>query len=100
MLNCPAPLGRPCYSLGCPVHHGLAWTFVPVRPVRVSALVYPDHDIHEEELDERVHRRDGEPIFVEALRGDPGRYFVHDGRHRAIRAARRGVDIISARVIE
>lgn len=99
MRSCPAPLGRPCYALGCPVHHGAAWAFVPVRAVRVDALVWPDHDLQDDHLGTEAHPRDHEPILVEALTGDPGRYFVHDGRHRSIRAQRRGTDIISARVL-
>lgn len=97
---CPTPLGRVCYAHGCPTHRGLGWSLLPVRAVRIVALVWPDHDLDEAHLGAEFHPRDGEPIHVEALTGDPGRYFVHDGRHRAIRARNRGQDIIPARVID
>lgn len=76
------------------------WNAIPPRAVRVAALVWPDHDLDPDHLQPGRHPRDGEPIRVEALRGDPGRYFVHDGRHRAIRARNRGQDLMAAHVLD
>lgn len=75
------------------------WRELPVRFVPVAALVWPDHDIHADEL-VSPHPRDGEPVCVEALRADPGRFFIHDGRHRVLRAIGRGDAMVAAHVFE
>lgn len=100
MTGCPSPLGRVCYAVWCPVHRGRPWELIEARVVSVECLVWPDHDLDPRHTAPGPHPRDDEPIYVEALRGDPGRYFVHDGRSRAIRARAHGHEYILARVID
>lgn len=65
--------------------------------IPLDLLVWPCHDIDPDHLcltdDPSVPLSDG-PIDVERLRD--GHYFVHDGRHRVIRAKLRGESEIDA----
>lgn len=73
------------------------WGNLPVRAIPVDRCVYPCHD-----LDPAHHHpvvgalvRQG-PIHVQEL--VDGSFFVHDGRHRLIRATHLGETTIPARV--
>jgi hypothetical protein len=74
------------------------WTNRPVTAVPLHLLVWPCHDIDPG----HVHPQPGTvtstgPIHVEQL--IDGHYFIHDGRHRAIRAGLNGEATIPARVL-
>lgn len=59
-------------------------------------LVFPCHGIMLEELEEPERKRaiDDIPINVEEL--ITGHYFIHDGRHRTLRAiARRDIEMVA-----
>lgn len=72
---------------------------LPRAMVRLDELVFPAHHIDEEHLaDPEIKRTiDKEPIFVEQLIDD--HWFIHDGRHRALRAMARGEEEIEAYVL-
>lgn len=73
------------------------WAALPVETVPVDRLVWPCHDIdpaHTHSVSDRPVAEG--PIHVEQLMD--GSLFVHDGRHRAIRATLRGDRSILARV--
>ncbi len=72
-----------------------------LRPVPVARLTWPCHDLdpshHHPEADSDLVLETG-PLRVEELAD--GSLFVHDGRHRAIRAQARGDDFVLAYVLE
>lgn len=76
----------------------MRWTDLPVTPVPIADLVWPCHDIDPA----HTHPEPGAavsdgPIHVERLA--TGHLFIHDGRHRAIRARLAGHRVIDARVL-
>jgi hypothetical protein len=72
------------------------WEPVPVTEVPVHLLVWPCHHIDPAHLHADVGTRTG-PIHCEELLD--GSLFIHDGRHRTIRAMRQGRVTIEAKVI-
>lgn len=74
------------------------WERLPLADVPVNRLVWPCHDI------DPAHVHPGPatvtsagPIHVELLAD--GHWFIHDGRHRAIRAHLAGQATITARTL-
>lgn len=73
------------------------WSTLPISMVEVARCVFPCHD-----LDPAHHHPDdgrtltAGPIRLERL--VDGSLFVHDGRHRLIRAEAAGERLIAARV--
>jgi hypothetical protein len=77
------------------------WDALPVTEVPVALLVYPCHDIDPGHIHPAPDFPvSSGPIHVERLTGGQGDLFIHDGRHRAIRAIRSGQRTIPARVLE
>lgn len=74
------------------------WPALPISPIPIDRLVWPCHDINPDHLHEvgDVPLSTG-PIHVERL--TDGSYFIHDGRHRAIRAQQTGAATIHAHVL-
>lgn len=75
------------------------FTRLPTRLVPLRDLRWGDHGINKDHLSEpHLHRVIDElPIWVESLVS--GHFFVHDGRHRCIRALARGEHEILAFVL-
>jgi hypothetical protein len=74
------------------------WSSLPLTDVPVDRLVWPCHDLDPA----HVHALPGVelssgPIHVQML--IDGSAFIHDGRHRAVRAALRGDATIPAHVL-
>lgn len=74
------------------------WSSLPLEDVPLERLVWPCHDISPD----HVHALPGVelsagPIHVQAL--VDGSWFIHDGRHRALRAALAGLTHLPARVL-
>lgn len=67
------------------------FTALPLRLVSLRDLRWPDHHISKDDLSEPHLRReiDDEPVWVEQLISGQ-HFFVHDGRHRILRALARG----------
>lgn len=72
------------------------WAALPARIINVNDLVWPCHDIDPDHL--HADTPDLGPLHVERLAD--GSLFVHDGRHRAIRAINAGHISVLAKVIE
>jgi len=73
------------------------WHNLPTRRIPLDLLVWPCHDINPA----HAHGTTTDalttgPIHVEHLLD--GHYFIHDGRHRAIRAGLAGQTHIDARI--
>lgn len=73
------------------------WHEHPIQPLPINRLVWPCHDINPD----HVHPHDGRqlttgPIHVQQLLD--GSLYIHDGRHRAIRAQLRGDTHIDGRI--
>jgi hypothetical protein len=68
----------------------------PLQWIDIKDCVWPDHDLNKDHLGEPERRRDNDndPIFVEQL--VTGHWFIHDGRHRLLRARARGEHQIQA----
>lgn len=67
----------------------------------MALLVYPCHDIDPHHVHPAPDAPvSSGPIHVERLTGGAGDLFIHDGRHRAIRAKLAGLETIPARVLE
>jgi hypothetical protein len=66
------------------------FTTYPLLWIDIKDCVWPDHDLCEEHLAEPERRRENDdfPIYVEQL--VTGDWFIHDGRHRLLRARARG----------
>ena len=73
------------------------WHWVPTVTVPVDMLTWPCHDLDPGHMHEDGQDLTDGPILVERLVS--GHYFIHDGRHRAIRAQRAGEPFIKAKVI-
>lgn len=74
------------------------WSALPISDVPIDRLVWPCHDLdpaHTHPLPDAAVTQG--PICVEEL--VEGSFFVHDGRHRAIRAQLGGETSIAARVL-
>jgi len=72
---------------------------LPIRLVSLHDLRWGDNGISKDHLGEPERRReiDDEPIWVEQLVS--GHLFVHDGRHRCLRAIARGEHEIYAHAL-
>ena len=74
-----------------------AWHTLPIQSAPLDRIVYPCHDINPLHLHEDTGLPlTAGPIHLERLLD--GSLFVHDGRHRAIRALTRGDTTIPARI--
>lgn len=73
------------------------WAALPIENVPLGRLVWPCHDIDPAHLHPAPdqHVSSG-PIHVQAL--VDGSWFVHDGRHRALRAQLAGATHLPAHV--
>jgi len=72
------------------------WTSLPIQPVPVERIVFPCHDLDPDHVHGIAPDLTTGPIHLQQLLD--GDYFVHDGRHRTLRARLRGDTHIEARV--
>ena len=73
------------------------WHALPTTPVPLNQVVFPCHDLdpaHVHPVSDLVLSTG--PIHVQALLD--GSFFIHDGRHRALRAQHDGRTHIDARI--
>jgi hypothetical protein len=73
------------------------WAALPIQHIPLDRIVFPCHDLDPD----HVHAIDGlalssGPIHLEQLLD--GSLFVHDGRHRVLRAQHAGDATIPARI--
>lgn len=78
----------------------LDWTAIPVTDEPLTAFTWPDHDLQAEHLTAPEQRRPIDLLPVHAEQLVDGSLYVHDGRHRILRALARGDVTIQARVHE
>lgn len=73
------------------------WAALPIQHIPLATVVWPCHDIDPDHVHsvEGVELSTG-PIHLEQLLD--GSHFVHDGRHRVIRAQHAGHTHIPARI--
>jgi hypothetical protein len=73
------------------------WEAIPKETILVADLVFPLHDIDPQFIwPAQGVRLENGPIRVERL--NTGQFFIHNGRHRAIRAMLAGDLTIEAKV--
>lgn len=74
------------------------WPAIPIVDAPIDRLVWPCHDISPDHL----HPLPGQPLTTGPIHLEQladGSLFIHDGRHRAIRARLAGEQAISARIL-
>lgn len=76
------------------------WTSLPVTVERLDTFTWPDHDLQAEHLERPHEARPADALPVHAEQLVDGSLYVHDGRHRILRALARGDETIEARVLE
>lgn len=72
------------------------WAELPEELIPVDRLVWDKNHMSMPHIRALLHTPNPEPIRVEQLYD--GRYFIHNGRHRAHRALLDGADTIAAKV--
>jgi hypothetical protein len=72
------------------------WVALPTTEIPIDRLVWDQKGISYPHIRALAHNPNPEPIRVERLYD--GRYFIHNGRHRAHRAMLDGETMIQAKV--
>lgn len=72
------------------------WVALPTVEIPIDRLVWDSYHISYQHIRALVHTPNPEPIRVEKLYD--GRFFIHNGRHRAYRAMLDGQETIQAKV--